>query len=376
MFYCKNEINDYLCCKQCGQRLIEPKILPCGVALCRDCAASIKIENKKFVCPMCPNRTHEITNEGLPTSETLIHLLKIQPIQITRGKSVELLQSLLNEIQKNINVISHGINNSIDHIKEHCIQLRNQAQLATEQAIQKINNFNQEIMNEINAYESECIRKFETKPDLKLEFDETLRDLQSFHAEWTEYLRTFHLDEQLILNANEAASSLLDKCEHEKQKLNEIIFDNNILTFDRNEHKLSNFFIGTLIPLGLKYMRSSILSNNEMIKLITLCDFVMKQKWNLVYRASRDGFEAANFHSKCNDKAHNLVVIKSTQDNVFGGYTDQDWSGNRIFKNDPNSFIFSLINKQNKPTVIKCNEYEHAIFCDSFYGPIFGRGHG
>jgi len=102
----------------------------------------------------------------------------------------------------------------------------------------------------------------------------------------------------------------------------------------------------------------------------------MKQKWNLVYRASRDGFEAANFHSKCNDKAHNLVVIKSTQGNVFGGYTDQDWSGNRIFKNDPNSFIFSLINKQNKPTVIKCNEYEHAIFCDSFYGPIFGRGHG
>ncbi len=38
----------------------------------------------------------------------------------------------------------------------------------------------------------------------------------------------------------------------------------------------------------------------EKIKdLMTLCEFPVDQEWNLIYRASQDGFEASNFDSKC-----------------------------------------------------------------------------
>ncbi len=58
---------------------------------------------------------------------------------------------------------------------------------------------------------------------------------------------------------------------------------------------------------------------------------------SLIYRASRDGFEANKFHTKCDNKSKTLTIIKSTNGYVFGGlYGD--------VKNDPNSFIFSLIN--------------------------------
>jgi hypothetical protein len=61
---------------------------------------------------------------------------------------------------------------------------------------------------------------------------------------------------------------------------------------------------------------------------------------------------------------------------VFGGYTNQDWAQVQPeghFKFDPNAFIFSLINKLEKPLIVKCNEPAKAIFCADNYGPIFGN---
>ena len=51
-----------------------------------------------------------------------------------------------------------------------------------------------------------------------------------------------------------------------------------------------------------------------------------KCKWNLCYRASRDGWSARNFHQNCDDKGPTVVLIKVNQF-IFGGYTDQNWAG-------------------------------------------------
>jgi hypothetical protein len=42
----------------------------------------------------------------------------------------------------------------------------------------------------------------------------------------------------------------------------------------------------------------------------------------------------------------------------------------------PNAFIFSLTNRDNKPIKIKVDPdyHDHAICCDTKYGPIFGYG--
>ena len=49
-------------------------------------------------------------------------------------------------------------------------------------------------------------------------------------------------------------------------------------------------------------------------------------KWRLLYRASRDGFAAAAFHSKCDNKGPTVTVVKSGN-NIFGGFTEVSWSG-------------------------------------------------
>ena len=47
---------------------------------------------------------------------------------------------------------------------------------------------------------------------------------------------------------------------------------------------------------------------------------------NLLYRASRDGWAASNFHSCCDNKGPTVTVIKSGN-YIFGGYTEHEWKG-------------------------------------------------
>ena len=46
----------------------------------------------------------------------------------------------------------------------------------------------------------------------------------------------------------------------------------------------------------------------------------------LIYRGSEDGFTAAVFHSKCDQKGPTLIIIKSEFGKIFGGFTDIDWN--------------------------------------------------
>ena len=46
--------------------------------------------------------------------------------------------------------------------------------------------------------------------------------------------------------------------------------------------------------------------------------------FGLVYRASRDGWTAADFHSRCDYKGPTVTVITSGK-SIFGGYTEQQW---------------------------------------------------
>ena len=54
-------------------------------------------------------------------------------------------------------------------------------------------------------------------------------------------------------------------------------------------------------------------------------------KWRLIYRSSEHGYTASSFHEYCdNVNGPTLVIIKSSEGWIFGGYTTQSWSGKGI----------------------------------------------
>ena len=270
-----------------------------------------------------------------------------------------------------------GTENSSDIIKEHCSELRNDVQIAAEEVIQQVNDLSTKIIEEIDEYEKERIEYNKANSKSLSTFNNIIKELESFHTINTQYLKQYEIDDAILIKSNKDATKLIKKVELEIENLKDVIFNRSFLKFEKNKEKISKSILGST---KIDQMIDSliILNRSQMKELMSLCQFIpAEQKWNLIYRASRDGFEASSFHSKCDNKPNTLVIIKSENGNVFGGYTEQSWfsigSENKsLNKSDPNSFIFSFINKDNKSIKIKGSE-NNGISCNINAGPIFGH---
>jgi hypothetical protein len=369
MFCNANQVDKELLCSNCECRLDIPKILPCGETICSLCETSIQVNDQMFECLVCKDK-HDMPKNGFIINKSLSKILAIELTNVSRGEAYNSLMKLLDEIQKKLNLLKLGINNGTDFVKEHCMNLRSDVQLKAEEVILKVNDISTIIIEKIDEYEKDLIELNKNNSKSLDTFNAIAEELESFHIKNTEYLNKNEVDDKKLKISNEEALNLVKKAELEIENLKNIIFDGNILKFERNNEKINENILGTLKTD--KIIDSLIISNQ--VKLFSLCEFPVNQKWNLIYRASQDGFEAVNFHSKCDNKQNTLVIIKSTNGNVFGGYTEQTWNHNGGYKADLNSFIFSFINKLNEPIKINWSRY-NGIRCENIYGATFGGGH-
>ena len=100
----------------------------------------------------------------------------------------------------------------------------------------------------------------------------------------------------------------------------------------------------------------------------------------LLYRGSQNGWSVSSFHSKCDNKQHTLVVVKTVEGYVFGGYTDQTWNDNDFdgqSKRSSSSFLFSLKCYAGlSPTKMKIKSGYEGCAIKTYYdrGPKFGSG--
>ncbi len=106
---------------------------------------------------MC-NEDHLIPEKGLPINKRLSEILALESKEVYRGEKVKKLKEYLKEIQEDINKLSFGIDNSVDLIKEVCLDLKNKVQLKTEEAIEQLNEHNKQMITEIEEFERNCIK--------------------------------------------------------------------------------------------------------------------------------------------------------------------------------------------------------------------------
>jgi hypothetical protein len=104
----------------------------------------------------------------------------------------------------------------------------------------------------------------------------------------------------------------------------------------------------------------------------------MHQQWELIYKASRDGFNANAFHTRCNNKGPTMTIIQSNNNYLFGGYTSIPWTSDNSYKNDTTAFLFTLTNPHDIPPtkyLLNPDKTGNAVNHTSSYGPTFGGGH-
>jgi hypothetical protein len=138
--------------------------------------------------------------------------------------------------------------------------------------------------------------------------------------------------------------------------------------------KLDIGIIGKIGRCGIE-MDSLILDDHQTKDLIKLCEFPDTFSYELLYRATRDGFKASDFHRLCDDHSGTFIVIKSQNNYIFGGYTSQTWNHCGGYKAFVDEFLFSLTNPSCKPTKHSTKDASYAIYCNLSYGPTFGGGH-
>jgi hypothetical protein len=98
-------------------------------------------------------------------------------------------------------------------------------------------------------------------------------------------------------------------------------------------------------------------------------------KFNLLFRASKDGNTAETFHAKCDNKGATLVVVRiNNSEQIVGGYNPLCWDSSNSGKSTRDSFIFSFENKNDLKTSKVVYSYGglYSIYCGSINGPVFG----
>eukprot|EP01123_Difflugia_compressa_P010456 TRINITY_DN382_c7_g1_i1.p1 TRINITY_DN382_c7_g1~~TRINITY_DN382_c7_g1_i1.p1 ORF type:complete len:335 (-),score=73.63 TRINITY_DN382_c7_g1_i1:64-927(-) len=130
--------------------------------------------------------------------------------------------------------------------------------------------------------------------------------------------------------------------------------------------------------VGAYFEGSSLLDPSQQVNL-NLWYGKDTQKWKLIYKASRDGWESSDFHGKVDNVGATLTVIQANGF-TFGGYTPIVWTSKGSYSWDPKTWIFSLSNPSNTPTKMineypKGNDYKYSIYDHKDYGPVFGGGY-
>ena len=99
------------------------------------------------------------------------------------------------------------------------------------------------------------------------------------------------------------------------------------------------------------------------------------KRFEVLYDAKVHGYSNATFHQKCDNIDGTVTLVTLRNGAKFGGYNPSRWTSENVWKNIPNTFLFSLTDgKGSGPQKWQCEDQGSAIRCYPGYGPSFGGG--
>jgi hypothetical protein len=97
---------------------------------------------------------------------------------------------------------------------------------------------------------------------------------------------------------------------------------------------------------------------------------------NLLYKASRDGWSAAAFHQRCDNKGPTYTRAIINDGKVLGAYTSLSWSSSvQNYAADPTSFLYDGTTKFTPNNGVYGTNPPYSTYMNSSYMPTFGGGH-
>ena len=374
----KTSLKSKYTCSHCTRILKEPLLLPCSDNVCAQHLNETNLTQIK--CATCI-KSFDVKSLKIQSNKCLKKLLDDQLYLSSEEKQLKRqieesihnfhhLNSTLNENKISLEMVC------FDYFQELCrqIDLHREESIPLVYAISTLSILNEKYL--------EMIKQIKTFEYFKFQCESRQIELKTFDQDLNDLEETFR-DPTLSVCLIKQILSIKEKNKAEiKAQLNEMLRIKEHLQTNEFKPRFDSLEFGHLYLFKYPYdsFKSQILrcDNNQAFDLVKLCGFNFSDKWRLIYRGSRDGFEAHEFHAKCDDLKNTLCIVKSHKFGyIFGGYTEVTWSSmsqRAEWKSDPNAFIFSLTNKENKPMKMKTHNVARSIYCAPKCGPIFGCG--
>ena len=309
-------------CQLCQSTMKEAKILPCD-HFCTNCVLELTKtadkSSKEFKCKSC-DEIHIIPKYGFKIWKGLNEFYIKKSNREQNTISVKKLKQTLNEIRTQIDDLNNKLSMNIDEIKEDCFKLRKAINLECDIVVKQIQDARDELIEEVNDYQANCISNFETDKINNLKINDFINELKVFHKEWSEYLNESQINQADMVKANEKALKLSQKYTEEKSCLDRIKSSYKLMCFRKNEFKIEKRFLG-----NLEIMKTSEIDINK-LQLVTLMDVLPNFYCSYSHLLDFDSFENGKIAVVYPDNTNkvsitvidiNQTICKSTQTGFY-----------------------------------------------------------
>jgi hypothetical protein len=341
MFYQADKINNISICKICENKIVDPRILPCGRSVCHRCVDLIADTDKKRIkCQHC-GKIHEIPDDGFLKNLALQELLECEAKEVLQSNHIEEFKKFLDILNATKQSIESTLECGDATIRDHCDKVRNAMQLAIEQAHAKLDEIHKDFMDEIDNHEKECQAKFKSIQQNKVHIEKALNDSNELLSKSNQLLKQFKIDQTELTTLLESGQSLLSNLEQIKDGIQIGMFNETFLKFEK-QSIFDSSVIGKIIKQNIELY---FLENIENMREFEFCDKI-----------------------KCTSYFPILQPFKS--DRILFLYLDKNILNLFCLDKDGNT----LFEKRDLPRVIKNQEIEEIKFfrfCSSFNNKVF-----
>ena len=227
-----------------------------------------------------------------------------------------------------------------------------------EKDLSLLNDYNKKISD----YESTIIKLNKEKSDLKIKYNTLKNDFKQIEKK-CENLK--QMNKKLIDHINKENKQIQNKNNESLKNNNESDKNFNI---NLNSIKSKNSKDLKNINITIKnFILTDEIKKNIMNYLPNkIKNFQYKKILSLLYKATRHGCLAKDFHNKVDNIGPLLIIIETTNNQIFGAFTSVAWSSKNDFVEDSEAFLFCNNNKYNvNNKILACYHHEN-------FGPYFG----
>jgi hypothetical protein len=272
MFFQADAINNVLICKICDNKMVDPRLLPCGKSVCHRCVDYLAdTDKKKIKCQNCA-KIHVIPDEGFLKNLALQELLEFEAKEVLHSNHIEELKKLLDILDKTKQSIESILEGGDATIRVHCDKVRNDMQLAIEQAREKLDEFHKDFLDEIDNHEKKCQAKFKLIQQNKGGIEKALHDSNELLSKSNRLLNQFKIDQTELATLFEGAQLHLNNLEQIKDGIQREMFNESLIKFEKPKSFDSNV-IGKIVKQNIELYFLENIENMSELKIFSNVEY-------------------------------------------------------------------------------------------------------